>query len=1640
MSSSLPRKFSWILFLGSMLLASLPVIFSANAQAPAKELKRKKPPALNNPEAYGEKSADEILKSHLQMLQEKGFVGKGPQVERRAKKLLKKGGEAFEARNFEEAALLYYSLVENPEFRTFIDPAETELKLIRSLYAARLNTMALDYVLHILSQGPSVKSFPEAMHFLTLILDRLEEWPEIDSIVSFLKKKFTSLPPEVLNEIYYTRGRGLYFAGKLPAATAEFTKISSRTSDPFHTSLKGLYHLGVVETLNAMAPKNPLVTREAGLKKALAIFTQVVEGTQFNAEDAIDPVLQQLHDAAILQSSRLQNALGLPTQYALLKTSDLRAQASFEKMWGAFKIKDLARAEGEAQGFLMAFPENGLIPDVRLLLAHIFLEKGQWDLALEQFRDFRRRYEGIGENILALANQGTALVVNDRFVQEISAIDPNQKNPEVISRLLNDPKFYRARDIVIDIRREEQNIDNSLAAWTQIRDAIIGGDKKVFFPSASRIRSSTSGKMRNPYQSKVGEKLFEAETLQKDLQRRMETLDEALKAADLKKGSTATLGQRLQDERQRLAGLEEKAGRLRSRLLEEEKNLPPEKKIPKDPYSGVITSFHDLINQEIALLPGFKQALTDKEARFKVASENLAVKRFAEMAIEFSDLIKGSYLGEIEVAFLRYQKKSGEEERLQIIAQINQFLEKYPKANEVPEQFFRLAELTYSQNKEKYFRAQERFERDYEAFTKGTLKEAPIEPKPDYSESIRLCENIQKDFPQYKQMDQVLYLLGYYNMESQHNRAAVASFQKLIDGYPDSPFVAEAHMRVAENYFDQGQLAEALAAYERIVKDSDSLFYEIALYKLAWTHYRLAHYDDAIKYFVRLIGFSDQKLASDEALARGGETKEELLESRKRLTDLRDEALTYVALSYSETGGAKSVISSFEKLGLAPYTARIVRKLSDLYFEQQRYDKAIEAAVVMLALKPLDPENPMFAERIIESYEKIGEIDRAFRERALLADRFGPKSKWFAVNKDNAKAVAKAKELVDGALIFVATYYHEKAQKDQSKENYEKAANAYQKYIWEFPDSPKNYEMRFYYAETLYALQNYDAAAYHYQKVVAADSKGKFLTDAAFNSVLAYEKVLALTGQDFQKKAYEKVKLEVPMEKAKVLTLKQIPLTVAEKNLLNAYDQYIRLFPSAEKVPDMDFKSALLIFQTGDFPAAKQRFRHFIANYPKHPLTASAYNYLINGEMAAQNWPEVERMTRALLKDSRYRSQYDNDKLKRLAAASLLFQAEKTQKSGQLEKAAEQYLAVENEFGGSDLVASGLFNAAANLESAGQRLKARATYLQVVERYPKTELAEKSLFKVAKSFEATADYREAAVQYERFAQAFPQSAQAADAQYNAGLMYAAAGSFSLAAKNYFEYGRRFPDRPDREETHFQGVRALEAAGQKTEAAQRYLEHASQFRTTADRQIECLVRAANTFEESGDHAKALGIYRQAATTFASNPTTGPGRRFAAQAQFALAEETFGGFRLVRLQLPEKRMTTLLEEKARRLEETQKAFTKVIEMGDPDMAVAALYRVGQSYQLFSETLFSAPVPKGLDAQGVEQYKMQLDDQALPLQDKAIAAYQKALAKSYELQVYNAWTDQILQQLQRFKPNDYPVMEEMIRTRPLKTGFYE
>jgi hypothetical protein len=127
----------------------------------------------------------------------------------------------------------------------------------------------------------------------------------------------------------------------------------------------------------------------------------------------------------------------------------------------------------------------------------------------------------------------------------------------------------------------------------------------------------------------------------------------------------------------------------------------------------------------------------------------------------------------------------------------------------------------------------------------------------------------------------------------------------------------------------------------------------------------------------------------------------------------------------------------------------------------------------------------------------------------------------------------------------------------------------------------------------------------------------------------------------------------------------------------------------------------------------------------------------------------------------------------------------------------------------------------------------------------------------------------------------------------------------------------------------------------------------------------------------------------------------------------------------------RVTTIRRElasKQREIQRVEKAYAAVLATGSGEWGIAALTRIGLAYADFARNILDSPDPKGLDADQLAMYRGELENLALPLEEKATEALEKALGKAYELSLYNEWTLAAQEQVNRYRPGSYAQVREV------------
>jgi hypothetical protein len=118
---------------------------------------------------------------------------------------------------------------------------------------------------------------------------------------------------------------------------------------------------------------------------------------------------------------------------------------------------------------------------------------------------------------------------------------------------------------------------------------------------------------------------------------------------------------------------------------------------------------------------------------------------------------------------------------------------------------------------------------------------------------------------------------------------------------------------------------------------------------------------------------------------------------------------------------------------------------------------------------------------------------------------------------------------------------------------------------------------------------------------------------------------------------------------------------------------------------------------------------------------------------------------------------------------------------------------------------------------------------------------------------------------------------------------------------------------------------------------------------------------------------------------------------------------------------------LEQKSELLRKASEVYGDVVDYHVAEWLTAALYKIGQSYELFAESLRDAPMPENLSEAEQQVYRDELAKFIVPIEERALEAYEGGYRKALELRVFNTWTQKQREALTRLNDVQYPPLRE-------------
>lgn len=658
------------------------------------------------------------------------------------------------------------------------------------------------------------------------------------------------------------------------------------------------------------------------------------------------------------------------------------------------------------------------------------------------------------------------------------------------------------------------------------------------------------------------------------------------------------------------------------------------------------------------------------------------------------------------------------------------------------------------------------------------------------SEAIRAYAVLLNDHPTYDRKDEVLFSLAFALEEMRQFQRARSVYYRLIQEHPNSKFVPHAWLAFAEYYFQEGSMREAMQFYEKVTQfpPSENPVYGYALYKSAWALYNLDDFRGALQKFTEVIEFARQNPDARDAdnLAR---------QSRRELV-----------LPYAMVGTPSRALEFFRRYASDEDQAvEMFESLGELYYDTGQWPETIEVYQKLMAERSRSDQVCYWQSRVTNAIvsskpkpEQVEETERMVRLYEL-----------FSSQDHSAESKTQCKQLTASLLFELATSWHREAIGTESQPGTNDqntmalASQLYQVAIEKFPDMeqlefpeldrrdwPTVYKVKYYYAELLWKMENWEKCGPAFDSVVEQNPGGEYTTDAAYAAVLCYNNLYQqrfaasdrLTPEQRRERRARRGRGRRGRDEPEEPQFQAREFSELEEGMLNAYKRYVCFIPDSEELPTIKYRRARIYYEANHYEEAATLFKDIAYNHPESELAEYAANlYLDSLNVLGTKIEEPRTACVDGIADSiqPLRTRYCDTESKQLQYQTLcpvltVLRCNIKRKQSEIasdERRHQDAIGIIKDILRDDeCMALGdvdgdgvddfkpdelLWNLAIQYEAArliGPSIRIRQA---LVERYPESTLAKKAIYLIGANYHALALYSQAADWYEQFARRFP---------------------------------------------------------------------------------------------------------------------------------------------------------------------------------------------------------------------------------------------------------------------------------------------
>lgn len=829
-----------------------------------------------------------------------------------------------------------------------------------------------------------------------------------------------------------------------------------------------------------------------------------------------------------------------------------------------------------------------------------------------------------------------------------------------------------------------------------------------------------------------------------------------------------------------------------------------------------------------------------------------------------------------------------------------------------------------------------------------------------------LYENMLKNHSAEKNTAEIYYQLARVHELMGQMEQMQGALDQLITQYPASPYFTEAQFRRAEYFFSTQRFYAAAEAYRKVLaRNDDPRFYEQSLYKLGWSHYKLNNYSSTLPAFLTLIEHLENSFASGNA---SSPVQHALLSDAYRAT----------SLSFSHLDGAQSIEEFFNTHGKRFYEYKVYDSLSQHYLKQERYNDAASTLEHFVSTHTLDIHAPAFQTAAINILRtgNFNNLALAATERYIayfgISSPFWSEYHTATLNSEQQKTADMFSSELKTHLTTLSTHYHHVAETSGRSKDYQYAAHWYRLLLDTFPSDANSLLTRQLLAESLLNAHLYTDAIHQFEQI---GTSTQITPDDAANSryaiVLIYEKLAANTPTD-------------SVERRSLLQQKTA-----------AAWQFYRQHPNDKRAPAVLNNSLNTLVQLGQNMESVKLAQQIVQLKPGVDASSAQLNAWIILGNSYLDTGEFQQAEHAL----KYAWHLSTDKNKRATleenrALAIYKQAEQVHK---------------------------------NAQNNEQKITAAQSYARIAQQLPQTTIRPEADFAAALIYLETQQWSAAIAAFENFRLHFPHHQLNDTVPDKLALAYEKTAKWQLAAKELEHIVQRYrmSDPELARQALWKAALLQEKIPDITAAINNYTRYAQSYPRPMDLLFEAQFKLSQLYARNHLIEKQLFWLNAIQQNHPSAAETTPRTRYLlAYSNYKIARIYHRRADSIRLTQP---LPQSIKAKKNALDLAMRAYNDTLKIGETRFSSAAYYQRAELYRQFAKDLLDSERPRNLNTEALEHYQLLLEEQALPIEDKAIVFYQQSTGLVTQ-NVYDRWVKRSYARLRTLLPARYAKDEKL------------